>query len=762
MLRKFVSIKNVGRFANYGAGGDVELKRYTLIFAENGRGKTTLCALLRSLESGNGAYLIGRSTLGAANPPEAEILTDAGIIRFGRGTWSNTVSNIAIFDSTFVAENVYSGDVVSIGQRRGLYSVIVGKTGVELAQEIAILDGKSRAKAAEINEKAAAVQAFAPRGTPVDAFVALEVDTTVADKIQAKQKELASVKEAGQIAAREGLSRLTPPSFDRLTVEELLSRTLQGIAADAERRVAAQVKRHAMHERGQTWLFEGLQYIADNSCPFCDQPLVASADLISAYRSFFSAEYNALRDQIANTRRHFVNNLSDRTIAEFQRVLDRNAASVDFWARFCEMVVPTLTGGDVGESLRALRDAALTLLARKNMALLERVNVDVAFLDSCAAFVRLQEAVVGYNKAVDAANTIIAAKKRATGTADIKTVEAALARLDAVKARFEPEARQACEEYSLAKLEKNAVEENKAAIRKQLDSYTEGVIGQYQDSINSLLDAFNAGFRITEMKHGYPGGAAASSYQILINNVAVELGDADTPLEDPSFGNTLSSGDKSALALAFFLSQLNHDPDRTSKIVVLDDPFNSQDAFRQGFTAQAIRRCGHECAQVIVLSHELRFLKRVWDRLEEHADQRKCLKLARVGEYDTKICDLDINEATQARFKADLKVLTEYSQRGTGEPRNVVQKIRPVLESHCKYLSPDLFLEKDRLGDIIAKIRSAGPNDQLFRRSDDLDELNEYTKRYHHGEGLHPTTEPINDAELQGYVRRTLEFTGGH
>ncbi len=49
MLQRVISIKNVGRFQNYGAAGDVTFRRYTLIFAENGRGKTTLCAILRSL-----------------------------------------------------------------------------------------------------------------------------------------------------------------------------------------------------------------------------------------------------------------------------------------------------------------------------------------------------------------------------------------------------------------------------------------------------------------------------------------------------------------------------------------------------------------------------------------------------------------------------------------------------------------------------------------------------------------------------------------
>ena len=52
----------------------------------------------------------------------------------------------------------------------------------------------------------------------------------------------------------------------------------------------------------------------------------------------------------------------------------------------------------------------------------------------------------------------------------------------------------------------------------------------------------------------------------------------------PSFSNTLSSGDKITLALAFFLAQLEHLPDESSQVVIFDDPFNSQDNFRKGWT----------------------------------------------------------------------------------------------------------------------------------------------------------------------------------
>jgi wobble nucleotide-excising tRNase len=51
MLQRIISIRNVGRFRNCAAAGDVTFRRFTLVFAENARGKTTLCALLRSLSS---------------------------------------------------------------------------------------------------------------------------------------------------------------------------------------------------------------------------------------------------------------------------------------------------------------------------------------------------------------------------------------------------------------------------------------------------------------------------------------------------------------------------------------------------------------------------------------------------------------------------------------------------------------------------------------------------------------------------------------
>ena len=80
MIKKFISIKNVGRFENYAVRGNVELQAFNLVFAENGRGKTTVGDILRSVQSGDGSYILGRRRLGSTGAPEVTILTTTGPI----------------------------------------------------------------------------------------------------------------------------------------------------------------------------------------------------------------------------------------------------------------------------------------------------------------------------------------------------------------------------------------------------------------------------------------------------------------------------------------------------------------------------------------------------------------------------------------------------------------------------------------------------------------------------------------------------------
>ena len=282
------------------------------------------------------------------------------------------------------------------------------------------------------------------------------------------------------------------------------------------------------------------------------------------------------------------------------------------------------------------------------------------------------------------------------------------------------------------------------------------MIRPYERRINHFLDAFNAGFRIAEIKHTFPGGIATSSYQLVINQIPIDIGDGRTPPHQPSFKNTLSSGDRTTLALSFFLAHLERDPGRAQKIVIFDDPFNSQDAFRRRQTVHEIMKVAHTCAQTIVVSHDATFLKQIWEKAP--AAERISLQIFDARSQGAKIHEVDLDRACQGRIASEIDDLQAYLVTGTGNPLDLIKKMRVVSETHCHTTYPACFCAKDWLGDILRKIREGGEAHPAHSLYEELDLINEYTQQHHHGEDTaEAMTCQIDPTELTGFVRSTLQ-----
>ena len=276
-----------------------------------------------------------------------------------------------------------------------------------------------------------------------------------------------------------------------------------------------------------------------------------------------------------------------------------------------------------------------------------------------------------------------------------------------------------------------------------------------------MLQSFNAGFAIAKTAHTYPGGIATSTYQIVINETGVDVGDGKTPANQPSFKNTLSAGDRATLALAFFLAHLERDPVLTDKIVVFDDPFSSQDAFRRRQSVHEIARIARDdggCGQVILLSHDAAFLKQVWDKVP--ASSRVALGISDHRAQGSKLSVMDLEAACRGRTANDMDDLQAYLTTGAGSLLDIIRKMRVVLETYCQTTYPAAFLATDWLGDMVRKIREVGAEHPAVALYDELDQINSYTSQYHHGEDTSVTTpDQIDGTELTGYARRTLKIT---
>ncbi|MCB1882287.1 MAG: hypothetical protein KDI54_19900, partial [Gammaproteobacteria bacterium] len=76
MITSLNLIRNIGQFDS--VTNTSQFAPLTLIYAENGRGKTTLSAILRSLATGDPIPIIERRRLAAQHPPHVIVACTGG------------------------------------------------------------------------------------------------------------------------------------------------------------------------------------------------------------------------------------------------------------------------------------------------------------------------------------------------------------------------------------------------------------------------------------------------------------------------------------------------------------------------------------------------------------------------------------------------------------------------------------------------------------------------------------------------------------
>ena len=371
MLRKIISIKNVGRFRSSAASGNPQLARHTLIIGANGFGKTTICTILRSLQTGENEHILGRKTLGVDDPATVELLLASGIAKFDGATWDRTYPATAIFDGVFVADNVHSGDVVDIAQKRNLYRVIVGEAGVRLATQDSDLATASRTKTSEISTTGKGIQTNVPQGMKLETYLALPADPDIDAKIVEQQKAVEAARQTEAINARPGLIEMDIPSVPA-GLDHLLASTVEDVSGHAERMVTEHMTAHRVERE---WMAKGLED-ADETCPFCGQD-IQGLPLISAFRAAFSERYKSLVSDIKQMQTQVESIFGETAISKGETSDARNRGGAEFWSRYCSIDVPSIGLPEgAGIAIRTARTAIHDLLGRKAASPLDPLDPD--------------------------------------------------------------------------------------------------------------------------------------------------------------------------------------------------------------------------------------------------------------------------------------------------------------------------------------------------------------------------------------------------
>jgi len=119
MINRLQLLRNVGQFDSVSSAANIPLTRLTLIYSENGRGKTTLAAVLRSLATGDALPITERRRLAAQHPPHVILDCCGGPppAIFDNNAWNRTLADLVVFDDVFIDQNVCSGLTVQAHHR---------------------------------------------------------------------------------------------------------------------------------------------------------------------------------------------------------------------------------------------------------------------------------------------------------------------------------------------------------------------------------------------------------------------------------------------------------------------------------------------------------------------------------------------------------------------------------------------------------------------------------------------------------------------
>jgi wobble nucleotide-excising tRNase len=760
MINGLRLLRNVGQFDSIAAAAHV-FKKLTLVYAENGRGKTTLSALLRCLATNRPDLILERQRLAAVHPPEVIIDCTGGPppAMFQNGAWNRHVPTLAIFDDSFVDENVCSGLSVEAEHRHNLHELILGAQGVTLNQQQQGLVARIEAHNAELRTKASAVPAASMGGMAIEAFCALQARPTIDADIQEAERALDAAREQTPIREARLFEAIALPSFDTAAIGRLLARDLPGLDTVAARRVQEHLAR--LPTGSESWVADGMRRLSEDAreCPFCAQDLKNSPVLLH-YRAFFSQEYSTLKESISRLAANISQEHSDNGPVVFERALRTATERRAFWARFADMPQIAFDSIALAQDWQRARQLVAAVLAAKAAAPLDRMTLSQETRDAIAAYDQHRARAAALSSQLVAANRTINLVKEQAAAGNVAAREADLVRLRAIKARHEPNIATLCDAYLAEKAAKTATEQQRDQAREALEQYRRNVFPNYQNAINQYLGRFNAGFRLEQIQPTNTRGGSACSYSLSINNVVVPVM-ADSGPGQHAFRNTLSSGDRNTLALAFFFACLDQDPCLANKVIVIDDPVSSLDDNRSLTTVQEIRRLLPRVDQVIILSHSKPFLCQTWESSDP--TQRAALQVRRDGQ----------TSSTIDAWNVDADLVTEYDRRheklrtylltgGVGNLSEIAVDIRPTLEYFCRVAYTADYPPGALLGNFRDRCQTRLSQGTPIMSAADLQELRDltdYGNRFHHDSNPQGyLTVVVTDAELQGFVQRTLAF----
>ena len=726
VISQITSLRNLGIFRDYKRSktrNPPEFRRYNLIYGFNGSGKTVLSRVLSSLETGD---LDPR--LSAAGSFEVR-LSDGETIRSDSSSLEKLKGSVAVFNVDFVEEN--------IRWRGGTANPVfyIGKEQAELLEEL-------EQKESEIEANDSKEQAARGRREKLEddfakwkRYQAREIEKKIGDSrsyqaprlvrdYDSYQHDPKNILEDGEVGYLENFIRKKSPP-EQLPLLDSESVALADFVRDAKRVLETtveeiKIEELRIHETMMKWVGEGLHYHRQNdlsACLLCGNELSAER-IEKLLEAIDEKRFKKLADdtRTLTDRAELANKVFSRLR---NAVPSRNDVSEEYRSRFVPAAEEFLRLCDAGVGIA---ETAEKLLKKKA----ETPNLPVESAELEAGTEKSGWGDKSFDEKLAAVNEII----RRHNDSHHRFEEEKQNSREKLKKHYLASLK---EEYDAKKKESEEVarehEEHKKALehsKGERDSIEEKMRrhGPAADRINGLIRNYlgHGQLRLSTLEEGY---------QILRRG---------EPIEGP-----LSEGEKTAVALCYFLSTLEAERRKIDDlIVVVDDPVSSLDTKALNYSFNMLKAKLSEAAQVVVMTHNLDFMNEAkkWLKRKEEKDKASLMFLDVVQKNDGDGADtLCSSVVRMPKYLRDHE--SEYSYlfhlvlgfvNGHGEKYFYLMPnaIRKVLEIFLAFKRPKgkslgekigLAIEESDENPDSIRIRALERLVQLESHSDNLDDL---------------------------------------
>lgn len=761
MIERLDEVADLGLFTHYKHVADSDFKDVTLVFGENGVGKTTIAALLDSVRSGSAEPMLRRARLGATGPPLVKVAINAHTYQFDGSAWDSRPPDdtLDVYFSEFVSRNVYSGEKVDSDHRRQLCEFALGPLALASMEKLRSATEASGVALKEIQRVEGLLKKLVKDPHSIAAFQALERSEDTPDRLKAAEKQLAAAKRVGEELQREAPTQVVLPAIPEGSVTAFLSMSTDKVAAAAVASVREHISSHLETEEGEEWLSYGAAHLTD-TCPFCAQP-IDGVELVASIVAFFSDVYRDHVSSVKQAAESLKASLGTAAIDPIAASLNAQVAVAGKWMEQHKVDTSELTKLTESGAMH-WRDAA----ARLGRVVAKKLSSPLDALDESEAdeALALYESSIAelrkVNEELAASREAVEKYKKALAKAETDKLQLEVNKLENEAARWQSYAEELLAAWDKAKEERNKQEKLRSGLKTEFEANATRVVGAYQKAINYYLGAFGCELEIKQVKTAFPAGKASVTYELHVRGHSVPLG---YHVDQPCFHTALSEGDRCSLGLAFFLARLKEHRSLAGRTVVLDDPVDSFGTLRLRAVRLAIRDLCARGAQVVILTHDDRLAAMVWRDSARHAMSKKTFAALEMVEQKggALLRRWDVESATRGQYFNDYAALEDLVDDKIDVAVGA-RSIRPYLEQRLRYRYPGTTLtSRDNLGDMIGKIRNSSRDSRLKElepRLRDLEELNDASLPSHHASDDAPDMPLPGRSETLRYARLALSI----